>query len=310
MVASAPCFRYNSPMNEEIAAFQAWLRLDKGLSANTVASYCRDLAAFQEHFQNRPLAGTRESDILAYLAFCRDRRMKAVTVQRKLSALRSFFRYLQAEAKHDPGADPTAHIDAPKKDRNLPRTLSLQEVELLLAAPETDSLSGKQERTILELLYACGLRISELIALGPGAVDWEQQCLRVHGKGDKERLVPFGGSAALWLRTQIDEVLPKLDPGYGVDRLFVAGGPGSPRPYTRQTLWQRVRWLARRAGIRQAVSPHMLRHSCASHLLQGGMNLRLVQTLLGHADISTTQLYTHVEERRLVEAHQRFHPRR
>lgn len=299
----------DSPSKTEAAtssfatAFAAYLRLDKGLSERTISSYLTDLAGFEK--EATALGAAKEPDIRAWLTRLRERGVKESSIHRKLSSLRAYFQFLRISTKAD--QDPTAHIELPRKTRVLPKVLSKTEIEALLAAPDTDSLEGLRDRAALELLYASGLRVSELTGLRRGDIHLESLTLRTLGKGAKERIVPFGENAARWVKRYIDEAYPKLNPGFACEAMFV-GKNG--QALTRQDVWKRIKALALKAGIKSRVSPHLLRHSFATHLLEGGMNLRSVQTLLGHSDISTTQIYTHVEEERLLEAHKKFHPRK
>lgn len=293
-------------MNPDFAAFAAYLRLDKGLSERTVSSYVSDLVLFEQ--EGIPLKSASETDLKEWLSRLRERRTKESSLHRKLASVRAFFRFLRAS---DPKRkDPTAHIELPRKPRALPKTLAKHQVDALLQAPDTNTPEGVRDRAVLELLYASGLRVSELTGLQRKDLDVEARTLRTLGKGGKERLVPFGESAAKWLARYLTEVYPNWNKGFQCELLFVAATSAGARPLTRQEVWKSIKFWAKKAGITTRVSPHLLRHSFATHLLEGGMNLRSVQTLLGHSDISTTQIYTHVEEERLIEGHRKFHPRK
>lgn len=293
-------------MNPGFAAFAAYLRLDKGLSERTVASYVSDLTLLEQ--EGIQLKTANETEIRAWLARLRERDTKASSLHRKLASVRAYFRFLRAS---DPKLkDPTAHIELPRRPRVLPKTLAKHQIQALLEAPDLTVPEGVRDRAALELLYASGLRVSELTSLQRKDVDLEARTLRTLGKGAKERLVPFGESAAKWLGRYLAEVYPNLNKGFQCEALFVAAASGGARPLTRQEVWKSIKVWAKKAGITARVSPHLLRHSFATHLLEGGMNLRSVQTLLGHSDISTTQIYTHVEEERLIEGHRKFHPRK
>lgn len=293
-------------MNPDFAAFAAYLRLDKGLSERTVASYLSDLELLEQG--GLKLKNASESELKEWLARLREKKTKESSLHRKLASVRAFFRYLRAS---DPKQnDPAAHIELPRKPRALPKTLAKHQVEALLAAPDTDTPEGLRDRAALELLYASGLRVSELTNLQRKDIDLDARTLRTLGKGAKERLVPFGESATKWLTRYLAEAFPNLNKGFQCEALFVQATAAGARPLTRQEVWKSIKFWAKKAGISARVSPHLLRHSFATHLLEGGMNLRSVQTLLGHSDISTTQIYTHVEEERLIEGHRKFHPRK
>lgn len=301
-------------MHAEIHAFLAWLRLDKGLSENTIASYRSDLESFARFLDGRALASAGEAEVRGHIEKERESNAKNSTIQRKLSSFRAFYRFLRKEAKargEKPPFDPTTRLLGPKRERTLPKTLTRMEVECLLASPDTASDHGVRDKAMLELLYATGLRVSELAALKPGDLAREKRTLRILGKGGKERIVPYGQAAEAWLERYLDEIYPRWNPGFQCAELFIEPeARGEAKPLTRQNLWRIIVDHARAAGIARRVTPHMLRHSFATHLLAAGMNLRLVQTLLGHSDISTTQIYTHVEEEKLAEAHRKFHPRK
>lgn len=223
---------------------------------------------------------------------------------RLLSSLRRFYRYLVREGRRKD--DPTANIESPKLDRPLPHTLSESEVEALLAAPDTSSTVGLRDRAMLELLYASGLRVSELVSLETDRLNLSQGVVRVLGKGNKERLVPVGDEALTWLTRYRREARPELLRGKSSTRLFVSRKSPS---ITRQAFWYRLREYALRSGIRGHISPHTLRHAFATHLVNHGADLRVVQMLLGHSDLSTTQIYTHVARERLKQIHREHHPR-
>jgi integrase/recombinase XerD len=288
-------------------AFAAYLRLDRGLSERTIESYRADLLAFSREAGCAPESVTEEM-LTKAVAGWRAVGISTRTLHRRLSALRTFVAFLREENPGHP--DPTARMELAVEKRRLPKTISVPSMQKILEGPDTSTLTGLRDRAILELLYACGLRVSEAAALTRGQLQLQARTVRVLGKGSKERLVPIGESAVAWLERYLAEAYPKLNPGFGEEALFVVGLSGSARPLTRQEIWRLVRDCARHAGVREKVSPHMFRHSVATHLLEGGMNLRSVQALLGHSDISTTQIYTHVEEARLVEAHRKFHPRK
>jgi integrase/recombinase XerD len=288
-------------------AFCDALWLEDGLAANTLAAYRRDLRLFADWLRSRRGLGlleVRHADLLEYLAFRFAARTKASSAGRLLSTLKRFYRHQLREGRL--AADPTLNIDAPKVPRALPKSLTEQDVEALLAAPDVATALGLRDRAMLEMLYATGLRVTELVTLTAPQVSTAAGVVRVLGKGSKERLVPTGEIALEWLDRYLAESRPSLTMGRPVDALFVTmRGEGM----TRQMFWHLVKRHAAAAGITKPISPHTLRHAFATHLLNHGADLRAVQMLLGHADISTTQIYTHVARERLKDLHARHHPR-
>lgn len=289
------------------SAFAAYLRLDRGLSERTIESYGGDLRLIARE-AGRNAEEVTEPMLGALVSQWRAKGISSRTLHRRLSALRSFVQFLREANPDQP--DPTARLEIARERRRLPKTISGASMRKLLAAADSTTLTGLRDRALLELLYACGLRVSEAATLTRGQLKLEERIVRVFGKGSKERLVPMGESAAGWLTRYLAESYPRLNPGFGEEALFVEPTEKGARALTRQEIWRLVRNYARNAGLKENVSPHMFRHSFATHLLEGGMNLRSVQALLGHSDIATTQVYTHVEEARLVEAHRKFHPRK
>ncbi len=280
------------------------LWLEDGLSDNTLAAYRRDLQALQAWLAARghSLAAAGRAPLLAYLAQ-RGRSASSRSLARSLSSLRRFYRYLVREGLRPD--DPSELIEMPKLGRPLPATLSEAEVEALLAAPDVNTSLGLRDRAMLELLYATGLRVSELTGLGLEQVSRQQAVVRVLGKGGKERLVPMGDEAWRWLERYLRDARPELSRG-PCDAVFLScRGQGM----SRQAFWQIIKRYARQAGITKPLSPHTLRHAFATHLLNHGADLRVVQLLLGHSDLSTTQIYTHVAKERLQAFHGRHHPR-
>ncbi|MEC8820620.1 MAG: site-specific tyrosine recombinase XerD, partial [Pseudomonadota bacterium] len=265
--------------------------IEKGLSRNTIESYGRDLEAISHWLEARGLKLLRvqRSDLLAYLAFRMKAGLTARSTARTLSSVRSFYRYLLRENKVV--IDPTLQIDNPKMGRKLPDTLSEQEVEQLLEAPDVETPLGLRDRTMLEFLYAAGLRVSELVNLKITEINLRQGVLRVTGKGSKERLVPIGEEALRWLDGFVKDSRPSLLKGVTASDVVFPSNRGGCM--TRQAFWYRVKLHAQTAGIRTHLSPHTLRHAFATHLLNHGADLRVVQLLLGHSDLSTTQIYTH-----------------
>lgn len=297
------------PENEAvIVRFVDAVWLEDGLSEKTRQAYRSDLqrlAAWLEAQPGRPLlAEARRTDLLAWLASGLAEGVKTSTAARRLSGARRFYRFLLRERLIT--EDPTLRIDSPRIPRRLPDSLTEEEVDALLAEPDPGLPIEQRDKAMLEILYGCGLRVSELTGLRVDQVNLRQGVIRVTGKGDKERLVPLGEEAVDWLLRYMKEGRPELLKGRACDALF----PGNrPAAMTRQTFWHRVRHYATRTGIRKHLSPHTLRHAFATHLLNHGADLRVVQMLLGHSDLSTTQIYTHVASQRLRSLHQAHHPR-
>jgi len=296
-----------STSDSELDAFSDALWLEDGLSPKSLESYRRDLRQFGDWLAKAggrlPEAGSGE--IQQFLA---DRTLRqgvaARSLARQLSALKRYYRWLLRQGRR--GDDPTLNIEAPRLPRPLPKSLGEADVEALLAAPNVDDLLGLRDRAMLELLYACGLRVSELVGLPLSAASLREGVARVMGKGAKERLVPLGEEAVDWLERYLAEARPALLAGRPSDALFVTARGGA---MTRQAFWYVIKRYARLAGIVTPLSPHTLRHAFATHLLNHGADLRVVQMLLGHADISTTQIYTHVARERLKTLHRQHHPR-
>ena len=282
-------------------AFCDSLWLEDGLAKNSIASYRADLDQLGAFLQDKGLLGARDSDVFAFLS---SRAGRASSAARCVSSLKRFYRYCVRERKI--AVDPTVKLDAPKRPPRFPRTLSEADVEALLAAPDTASTLGQRDRAMLETLYATGLRVSELVALKVHEVNLQAGVLRAMGKGSKERLVPLGEEAVDWVQRYIAASRTALLHGRTSAVLFVtARGAGM----TRQAFWHLIRRYAQRAIPGKPLSPHGLRHAFATHLINHGADLRVVQLLLGHADISTTQIYTHVARERLKQLHAKHHPR-
>ena len=294
------------PGSPDIDAFLDALWLEKGLSANTLAAYRSDLESLARWCALKgvePLDCDRAA-LLDFLAEGLRTGRSARSAARLLSCLRGFFRYHLRIGRVS--ADPTLQIESPRLGRPLPKSLTEEDVEALLAAPDTATALGLRDRAMLELLYACGLRVSELVGLAIGAVNLSQGVVRVMGKGSRERLVPVGDEAVAWLFRYLREARPQLVPDGASDALFPGRGGET---LTRQAFWYRLRRHAFEAGIHKPLSPHTLRHAFATHLLNHGADLRVVQMLLGHSDLSTTQIYTHVARERLKQLHAAHHPR-
>ncbi|MGI9297119.1 MAG: site-specific tyrosine recombinase XerD [Gammaproteobacteria bacterium] len=294
-------------MNDENALedFRHRLLFAEGCGEKTAAAYSADLRALAAFLAARGgrLCAASAADIRAHLAAAGARGLGAASAARALSAMRRFYRHLQdAGARAD---DPTAQIASPRRPRPLPGQLNEEEVERLLRAPDVAVAAGLRDRTMLELMYACGLRVSELVGLETGAPRPDAGCLQVTGKGGRERVVPFNETAAMLLERYLRTARPLLL-RRPTDALFLSNRGAA---MSRQMFWILVRRYARLAGIRGAPSPHTLRHAFATHLLNHGADLRAVQMMLGHASISTTQIYTHIAARRLGEMHKKHHPR-
>ena len=275
------------------------LWLERGLANNTLAAYRRDLTDLQRRLGG-PLDAATEASLARALASRYEAGFDPRSTSRWLSCLRGYYRHQVAHERRED--DPAANLASPKLARALPATLSEDEVAELIAAPDVDTPRGLRDRAMLELLYATGLRISELVGLARGALNLRQGVLQVVGKGSKERLVPVGAPALKWLQRYLAEARPPVPS----DALF----PGaSGRPITRQTFWHAIKRYAIQAGIDPTISPHTLRHAFATHLVNHGADLRAVQMMLGHASLSTTQIYTHVARARLQALHAEHHPR-
>ena len=281
------------------------LAVERGLSGRTVESYVRDLGGFGRYLaaSRRDLQKASRQDLVRYVQIRRAAGLSARSAARLLSALRGFFRHCAAEGIVP--EDSSAQLTSPKTWTALPRVLSPEEIDALLAAPDVTTPRGLRDRAMIETLYASGLRVSELVRLETERTDLEGGTLLVVGKGNKERLVPVGREARKWIGRYLREARPALDRARS-EFLFLTGR-GSPM--TRQRFWQLIELYARGAGIRSRISPHVLRHSFATHMLERGADLRSVQMLLGHADIATTQIYTHVSRSRLRRVYDDFHPR-
>jgi integrase/recombinase XerD len=292
-----------------IDAFIDALWLEEGLSKNTLAAYRRDLTLYAAWLQGRQrvLTDTVENDLNGYFA-AQHSATKATTANRRLTVFKRYFRWALRE--HLIASDPTLKLQAAKQALRVPKTLTESQVEALLAAPDTSADLGVRDRTMLELMYASGLRVSELVTLKVFNVSLSENVLRVFGKGNKERLVPFGEVASVWLTQYLAGARPGLLAGKQTEDLFVTlRGANAGTAMSRVMFWMIVKKYARNAGITAPLSPHTLRHAFATHLLNHGADLRAVQMLLGHADISTTTIYTHVALERLKALHAHHHPR-
>jgi integrase/recombinase XerD len=290
-----------------ISSFLTHVKVEKGLSSNTVSAYRRDMAKFDEFARKRKLSLERvtRDDLVDFLAGLYRLNLESRTVARHLVTLRNFFRFAQTQELI--AADPSINLESPKIRRSLPGYLRLEEVERLLQQPDSGTALGLRDRAMLEVLYSTGLRVSELISLRVTDLDSKVGCVRCIGKGDKERIVPVGRKAVSMVEKYLREARPQLlGKLRGSPTLFVNRRGVS---LSRVGVWKILSAYGRRAGFRVALTPHMLRHSFATHLLERGADLRSVQMMLGHADISTTQIYTHVVEERLKQIYKAHHPR-
>ena len=298
----------SGPFLLELEDYLDWLRIERGLAANTLDGYQRDLAHFGAHIKHRSAGQVTEEQVRRWIAKRTKEGVSPRSQSRGLIALRGFFKYLLVEGGLE--RDPTARIELPRLGRPLPDTLSLDEVDALLAAPDTRTPRGHRDRTMLEMLYATGLRATELVKLTLGQLHLEGGYVRALGKGNKERLVPMGDAARDWLEAYLEDVRDTVCThtlGRGArDPVFVSR---LGRSMSRQNFFGIIRNYAAQAGIERNISPHTLRHAFATHLLERGADLRSLQLMLGHADISTTEIYTHLSLTRLARIHQDHHPR-
>ena len=294
--------------------FLSYLRVERNRSKNTAIAYGRDLSQFttyllETHGVER-VEEVEEAHITGFMESGLDRDLSRRTISRKLSAIRGLFKFLKGHGHLNGAEEPTRKIDTPQAPQRVPNALTMRHIEALLDAPEEDTAEGMRDRVMLELMYGTGLRVSELVNLKLRDVDLTQGLLRVLGKGDKLRSVPIGEVASdalkAYLATTRHELLARTGGPGSTPHLFVARRGGA---MTRQAFWKNLKRYALIADIPGSVTPHQLRHSFATHLLEHGADLRVVQTLLGHADISTTQIYTHVAQERLKKLHQEHHPR-
>lgn len=285
--------------------FISQLRVERGLATNTILAYSHDLMGFFDFLKRRGISAVQvnQDDLLSFIAEKRTQ-LSPRSLTRNLVSIRMFYRFLVAEGKID--SNPARLMGIPKMYRHLPDILSRDEVEALLLQPDTLTVLGKRDKAILELLYATGLRVTELVSLKMTNINLEIGCVRTIGKGSKERIVPMGTKAIDSLKEYLTESRPSFLKTGEFSYLFLNS---RGKPMTRQGLWKIIKNYALKAGITRTVTPHTVRHSFATHLLEGGADLRSVQIMLGHSDISTTQIYTHIARERLKEIHERYHPR-
>lgn len=294
-------------MNEEINDYLHYLTIERGLSLNTRKSYERDLLQYLHYLEDEQITSWQDVDryvVINYLEKMHDEKKAPATVTRMITSLRRFHQFLRQERLTD--HDPMQHIDTPKKVQKLPSTLSLTEVERLIETPDTTKNLGIRDRAILEVMYATGMRVSELVGLKLSDLHLSLGLVQTLGKGDKERIIPLGDYAIQWMERYLDEARPLLVANPSETHVFVNHhGTG----LSRQGIWKNLKQLVREAGINKEVTPHTLRYSFATHLLENGADLRTVQELLGHADISTTQIYTHITKKRMTDVYKQHFPR-
>ena len=296
------------PGDQLLDEFMNQLKVERGLAANTIVAYSHDLVSFFDFLKPRGVSPIQisQEDLLSFIVDKRNR-VSPRSLARCLVSIRMFYRFLVSEGKID--SNPARLMGIPKMYQHLPNVLSRDEVEALLVQPDAHTILGKRDKAMLELLYAAGLRVTELIGLRMTNINLQAGYIRTIGKGSKERIIPMGTKAMDSIKEYLRNSRPsflKKDPAKAGSYLFLNSGG---RPMTRQGFWKIIRNHALKAGITKTVTPHTVRHSFATHLLEGGADLRSVQIMLGHADISTTQIYTHVARERLKEIHEKYHPR-
>lgn len=294
-------------MKTDIEQFLNYLSVERGLSKNTLASYARDLNKFTTYLEERNIHSfkdVKKSHIIDFMLFQKDRGLSPNSIARGLTAMKVFFRFLAREGFLE--TDIASIIETPKLWKHLPETLSLDEVDTLLNTPNIRDRIGIRDKACLELMYATGLRVSEIVSLNLQDVNFDLGIVRCIGKGAKERIVPFGKMAKTAIKRYIDRARPKFMKSGSEGGLFLTR---LGRKMSRQMLWKIIKGYAKKARIEKDIKPHTLRHSFATHLLEGGADLRVVQEMLGHSDISTTQVYTHINKERLKSIHRKFHPR-
>jgi len=294
-----------APFSAELASFLDYCRIEKGLAENSLAAYRRDLRRFLDyHHASAGQAPVGEANLGGYLDSLYRAGLASRSIARHLSTLRRFYSFLLREGAV--ASDPTELLPTPKQWSNLPKYLNIEQIDRLIAAAQGNKPTQMRDRAMLELLYASGLRVSELCSLELSDINLEFGVLRVTGKGGKQRMVPVGSKAVAAVRAYLDHARAGLLKGRGSAYLFVTARGGK---LTRQGFWKLLAANGKRAGIFRGLTPHVIRHSFATHLLEGGADLRSVQTMLGHADISTTQIYTHIDPGTIVETHRKFFPR-
>ena len=303
--ANPPPAEVSDEWKDLIQQNDRFLRLERGLSMNTLSAYSRDVTQFARSVGSKSPAAVTRRDILDHLMKLRDEGIQPSSAARKLVAIKVFFRFLLAQGLIS--SDPAGIIESPRLMKGLPEVLDIEEAaRLLKSASGRDGIRSIRDRALLELLYASGLRVSEASGLKVTDLNQEAGFLRCLGKGGKERVVPVGRHALQWIGKYLQDARPKLKPKDGVRQLFLNR---MGKPLSRVSIWMILKQYAKLAGVRRPITPHTLRHSFATHLLEAGADLRVVQELLGHASIATTQIYTHVDRARLKAIHAKFHPR-
>jgi len=288
--------------------FLNYLRIERNLAKNTQQAYLNDLADFWQFLFSRSIHDPAGVDHLLLIDFARDlkqRQLAETSVARHFSSLRAYFRFLVMEGFLE--QDPTQFLDSPRLPASLPKILDVEDIELLLAAIDVHTPLGLRDRALFELMYAAGMRVSEVCDLTIEQLWFDEDLILIRGKGNQERIVPLGGEAKKWLQDYLENTRPALEKGYFNGGIVFLNNKG--KPLQRKGIWYILKKLARTANLRKPVSPHTFRHSFATHLLEGGADLRIVQEMLGHVDIATTQIYTHLDSSYLKEVHRSFHPR-
>jgi integrase/recombinase XerD len=294
-----------SSRSNALKAFVEFLSVEKGLSQNTILSYSRDLGKYFTFLEKRKIDYTKakEQDVTEFIHGLSRSGLSPRSTARMISSVRTFYRFLVLDRAVK--TNPVENISSPKAWLSLPKVLKVREVECLLNQPDDEKVRGIRDKSMMELLYATGLRVSELVKLKLDALNFEDGFLICKGKGDKERVVPMGGSAVLAVRKYLEFSRPRLLKGKSEFVFLSQHG----KPFSRQGLWKILKGYAKKAGLEKSVSPHILRHSFATHMLERGADLRSVQSMLGHSQITTTQIYTHVSRKRLKKVYDKYHPR-
>lgn len=295
------------PLIDDLHHYLQYLQLERQMAANTIQSYRRDLLHYTTHLTAQPVLAVTDithSHVTEYLDLLHQMGLHAASISRHLSAIRGFHQFLLGE--EIVRQDPTADITVPKPWMRIPDVLDITEIERILQQPDIQTATGLRDRGVLECLYATGTRVSELVTLHGSDIFWDDEFVRVFGKGGKERLIPIGQSALYWIKKYMEEVrAPLAQRGKSRDIVFLNR---FGQQLSRQSVWILIQKYVRAAGVQKKVGPHSFRHSFATHLIEGGADLRAVQEMLGHADISTTQIYTHLDREFLKEVHRHFHP--
>ena len=297
-------------MKNHLEEYLHYLKIERGLSENTIQSYKRDLSQYLSFLDEKEISSWEQVDrylVLDFLEFLRNEGKSSATIIRMVSSLRKFHQFLRQERMTD--NDPMQHIDTPKKTQRLPKTLSIKEVEKIIESPDTNDALGIRDRAILEVMYATGLRVTELITLKLDDLHLSLGLLQTVGKGDKERIIPLGDVAIKWVNLYLEKSRPELLAKNKKDKTNILFLNYKGEGFTRQGIWKNLKVYVTQAGIEKEVTPHTLRHSFATHLLENGADLRVVQELLGHADISTTQIYTHISKKRMADVYKTYFPR-